>query len=382
MRKRLSKPEHKDALAKEIRRRKAVNQAKDDLNASREQTFLSVDPFTETVNDKIAPIMREIRVEGYKFHDAELTMDEVKTARNRLEREVISATPGKVDNDPLPEDADILRKMRRMPLLIKWKDELSTVIAAFEKWQRNAESAITLMCSEPNDTVGYNDTHCEKLRKSYATLKPLAKQLTTIRCAETDAAWFESVMACMAWLNELYVGCYVESRAVAPAPVPAPGSKGTDVAGLPSTEIDEAIVAKFQSTLKKFKNVRNALQASVVISDSSVWFPFFTAFLDKHGNYAKDMDDQMGEWGRRARKALIAPSGDFTLGALEGLLAEAQENFPFRTSLLIAFIACIYCLYLLPLFAAVFAVITPPDEHYLTSSSSSHLSKVLIVYTS
>ena len=35
---------------------------------------------------------------------------------------------------------------------------------------------------------------------------------------------------------------------------------------------------------------------------------------------------------------------------------------------------CPYCLYLLPLFAAVFAAITPPDEHYLTSSSSLSLS--------
>ena len=78
MRKRLSKPDQKDSLASEIKRRKAVNQAKDDLNNSREQTFLAVDPFTETMNDKIAPIMKEIRVDEYKFHDTELTMDEVK----------------------------------------------------------------------------------------------------------------------------------------------------------------------------------------------------------------------------------------------------------------------------------------------------------------
>ena len=121
LRKKLSKPDQKDALAAEIKRRKAVNQAKDDLNNSREQTFLAIDPFTETMNDKIAPIMKEIRVEEYKFHDTELTMDEVKSARNRLEREIMSASPGKVDNSPLPSDSDVLRRMRRMPLLFKWK---------------------------------------------------------------------------------------------------------------------------------------------------------------------------------------------------------------------------------------------------------------------
>ena len=72
---------------------------------------------------------------------------------------------------------------------------------------------------------------------------------------------------------------------------------------------------------------------------------------------------------------IVTPSLKTKLTELHSRESELQDlsyaSGPQCTSPLIA---CIYCLYLLPLFAAVFAAITPPDEHYLTSSSSLSLS--------
>ena len=116
--------------------------------------------------------------------------------------------------------------------------------------------------------------------------------------------------------KELYLVCYEESKAA-----------GTF--SISSEELDKNILVKFQSTLKKFKNVRGALQASVVQVGCN-WFPTFAVFLDSHGNHAREVDEYMGDWDRRARKALIAPAGEVPLAALEELQQEAQKNFPFQ----------------------------------------------------
>ena len=57
------------------------------------------------------------------------------------------------------------------------------------------------MCGDAKDTVGYNDVHCEKFHKFDAKLKPLEKRLETLRCADTDSAWFEAVVASTEWVK-------------------------------------------------------------------------------------------------------------------------------------------------------------------------------------
>ena len=126
-------PQHKEAAIKAIEARKKKNQAKERLNALREEAFQKLDPFTDTLYVDIAPIINVISTEEYRFQDPEIAISHVETAVSRLEKEILSATPGKVDYSDLPANADVLRTFRRNPLAFKWRDDLMAVRDAYNK---------------------------------------------------------------------------------------------------------------------------------------------------------------------------------------------------------------------------------------------------------
>lgn len=314
MQKKAKSPQHKDAAIASIKALKKKNQAKEIMNTIREETFLKLDPFTDTLFNDIAPIINEISSEdSYRFRNPEVDISQVHTAVSRMDLEILSATPGKIDNSALPADADVLRTFRRNPLVQKWRDDLKKVGDDYDEWKKKGESVMNTMCGELVSDITFTKEHASRVRGYYDQMKAIKKRVSTLRCSENDMAWFIASMDCMVWLVELYN--YVQDNT----------NTAKQVSG--GDENVNSNLVRFQSHLKKLKNCRNSLQAAVVSEELGSTVGYFTNVLEVYGQKANKVVEDMLEWNRQVNKVAIATTGDAHLDRALALQQEA-EGFP------------------------------------------------------